>query len=199
MARFLKLVITITTSFFVIWLGGFLWFLTEIPRENTEIPDKEVDAIIVLTGGSNRVSEGVKLLEQNHARKMFVSGVGKGATVEEVLRENNYDQEFIKKIRSRIELGHKADDTTGNASETLEWMEAYGYGSMILVTSNYHIPRSLLELKTRMPDREIIPYPVFPGTVRIEKWWEFPGSRELILSEYNKFLVTSIKNHMAKR
>ena len=86
-------------------------------------------------------------------------------------------------------LGYSAGDTAGNARETAEWMAKEGFASLRLVTANYHMRRSLLEFRRVMPGIALIPHPVFPPNFKGEKWWRWPGTASLILSEYSKYLV----------
>ena len=45
-----------------------------------------------------------------------------------------------------LDIGYLAQDTIGNAEETRAWAQAWGFRRIVVVTSNYHMPRSLLEL-----------------------------------------------------
>ena len=59
--------------------GGFYRFAQLIP-EPTPRSEVATDAIVVLTGGTRRVSEGLSLLERGFGKKLFVSGVTEGST-----------------------------------------------------------------------------------------------------------------------
>lgn len=165
--------------------GGFFWFVTSLPRQ---MPDDQqtTDAIVVLTGGSERLAEGLRLLTEGRAKKLFVSGVYRGVDVEELLR---LSRDAPENLACCIVLGYEADDTRGNARETAAWMAKEGFQSLRLVTSAYHMPRSLLELRRLMPGMEIVPHPVFAEHVRQDDWWNWPGSTNLLLQEYFKYLA----------
>jgi uncharacterized SAM-binding protein YcdF (DUF218 family) len=62
------------------------------------------------------------------------------------------------------------------------------YRSSIVVTSNYHMPRALAELARVMPGVTLIPYAVVDNNVHLERWWTYPGTTRLLVSEYLKFL-----------
>jgi uncharacterized SAM-binding protein YcdF (DUF218 family) len=156
---------------------GLMRFVGDLPTTVSE-PDVRTDAIVVLTGGSGRLVEGLALLEGGVAEKLFVSGVYRGVDVEELLRVARADGGSDSV--ARIALGHEADDTRGNAHETAAWMAEQGYNSLRLVTAAYHMPRSLLEFARAMPDVSVIPHPVFPGTVT------------LLGSEYAKYLLARL-------
>ena len=94
-------------------------------------------------------------------------------------------------------LGYTADNTAGNARETATWMAEEGYGSLRLVTSSYHMPRSLAAFRRVMPSVNIVPHPVFPAHVRHSDWWRWPGTTQLLVSEYNKYLIAQAGDLLA--
>ncbi|OSQ49180.1 YdcF family protein [Thalassospira alkalitolerans] len=176
----------------LLWAGGFVWYVGIIPT-NVEEPDRKTDAIVVLTGGSERLSEGRRLLTRRLAEKLFISGVYRGVEVDELLSAGQADPRLLSCC---VVLGHVAENTRGNAIETAVWVYEEGYKSLRIVTANYHMPRSLLEFRSLMPDVDIIAHPVFPDTVKVDSWWRWPGSASLIASEYNKFLFASLRNYV---
>jgi uncharacterized SAM-binding protein YcdF (DUF218 family) len=167
------------------WLGGLAWFAGELPRE-VDDPTAKTDAIVVLTGGSGRLRQGLDLLAQGQAKKLFVSGVYHGVDVRELLA---IVQDSPQELECCVALGYEADNTRGNAIETAQWIREQGYGSLRLVTASYHMPRSLLEFRKAMPKTKIIAHPVFSENYRQEDWWRWPGSTSLLISEYSKYLV----------
>ncbi|HMB76843.1 MAG TPA: YdcF family protein [Kiloniellaceae bacterium] len=170
---------------FAFWLGGLLWFAGAIPRAVEDATSK-TDTIVVLTGGSDRLSQGLALLSEGRAEKLFVSGVYRGIEVRELL---DLVQDSPSNLECCVAIGYEADNTRGNALETADWIAEQGYGSLRLVTANYHMPRSLLEFRRVLPDIEIIAHPVFPETYHQEDWWRWPGSTRLLISEYDKYLL----------
>ena len=110
-----------------------------------------------------------------------------GVDVAEILDLN---AQVLTTLACCIDLGHDARHTVGNARETANWMASGERTSMILVTANYHMPRSLVLFRRMMPTIEIIPYPVDSRTVRMDIWWRHPRTLILFGSEYSKFLVS---------
>jgi uncharacterized SAM-binding protein YcdF (DUF218 family) len=184
MKRLLQLILVLAA----LWLGGLIYFAGQIPDAVAD-PDSQTDAIVVLTGGSQRIETGLQLLAAGKAKMMFVSGVHNGVEVPELLRTLSADPALADKIV----LGHEAADTRGNALETAGWMRAQGYHSMRLVTSAYHMPRSLLEFSRAMPDISITPNPVFADNVKQGEWWAWPGTASLVADEYVKYLVVALR------
>ncbi|HEX4112990.1 MAG TPA: YdcF family protein [Stellaceae bacterium] len=175
----------------IAWVGGLVWFVSLVP-EGSETANQPTDAIVVLTGGSLRVENGLSLLAEGKAKKLFVSGVYRRTDVKALLRTSNQEPKWLACC---IELGHEADNTHGNAAETAAWMRAEHFHSLRLVTASYHMPRSLLEFSRAMPEMRIVPHPVFPQVAR-RPWWLSPHSAMLIVAEYMKYLfaLTSIQS-----
>jgi hypothetical protein len=85
-------------------------------------------------------------------------------------------------------MGLGADSTTGNAQEAAAWTRDNGYGSVILVTAAYHMPRSKLEMAAAMPGVRLIPQPVFPEDLKTSNWWNDRLTASVVLVEYTKYL-----------
>ena len=87
-----------------------------------------------------------------------------------------------------VDLGYEALDTVGNADETRTWANSNGYTKLIVVTSRYHMPRSLAELALAMPGVQLLPFAVTPRRFPEEAWWLHTATTRVLLSEYLKFL-----------
>ena len=177
-----------TIGLTLIWTAGLIRFANSIPKIIEE-PTRRTDAIIVLTGGSGRLEEGLNLLELNMAKRLFVSGVYRGLEVKTLFKMFKRNPQGLE---SRIGIG-TATNTLGNALETADWFRGRGFKSMRLVTAAYHMPRSLIEFKHAIPNAQIIAHPVFPAHVKVDEWWAWSGTAELIASEYNKFLLSGLR------
>ena len=178
----------------IIWGVGLFRFAAAIPTE-VEDSDTRTDAIVVLTGGSGRLSEGLELLARNLADKLFVSGVYRGVDVNKLIELSQHTPE---EFNCCVEIGHSAGDTAGNAAETASWARRHKITSLRIVTSNYHMPRSLLEFREMMPQAVFIPHPVFSRNVKQDRWWTWPGTSTLIVGEYNKFLLVWLRMRGAR-
>lgn len=167
------------------WGLGLFLFAASLPRQ---APDDGIttDGIVVLTGGSERLSVGFDLLRAGKGRKLFISGVYRGVEVRELLALSSKSGNDLECC---VRLGYDADDTEGNAVETARWMAEEGFTSLRLVTANYHMPRSLVEFRRALPGVTLVPHPVTPQKVRLDSWWNWPGTAELIVGEYNKYLL----------
>jgi uncharacterized SAM-binding protein YcdF (DUF218 family) len=175
---------SICAALFALCVTGFVWFAVPPSPENEAAP---TDAIVVLTGGSLRVDNGIELLRRGKAHKLFVSGVHHQVDLENLLHGWGGDASWASCC---VELGYEADDTLGNARETAQWIRQQGFRSLRLVTAWYHMRRSLLEFDRAMPEIEIVAHPVFPEQVKQEQWWMRRGTALLLINEYGKYLAT---------
>jgi len=178
----------------ILWFSGLIWFGQQIPSDIGD-SESETDAIVVLTGGTLRVERGLALLAEGKARKLFISGVYHSTDVAALLRISRQSPDHVACC---VVLGHEADNTLGNAIETAQWMQQEGFQSLRLVTASYHMPRSLLEFSRAMPGIRIVPHPVFPESVKQERWWASPGTTSLMLGEYHKYLLALARPLIAR-
>ncbi len=181
------------------WAGGFLVFVKDIDQTRGELvadsPDfgNTTDAIVVLTGGSERIKHAIYMLNLGFAKKLFISGVNKEVKLNQLLALHGYNTEQQAAMQGRIDLGYQANDTIDNANEIAAWVKQNNFQSIRLVTSNYHIKRAMLEMQNAMPDVKIIPHGVVPINIRIDRWWAFSATRKLLISEYDKYLAANFR------
>ncbi|SNS31752.1 MULTISPECIES: YdcF family protein [unclassified Azospirillum] len=173
-----------------LWAAGLFAFAASLPR-HPPADDIVTDGIVVLTGGSERLEVGFDLLRAGKARRLFISGVYRGVEVRELLALAQ--REDARELECCVELGYEADDTEGNAVETARWVTDQGLRSIRVVTSNYHMPRSLVEFRRALPGVELVAHPVAPAKVRLDGWWGWPGTAELIIMEYNKYVLAVLR------
>jgi uncharacterized SAM-binding protein YcdF (DUF218 family) len=166
-----------------LWFAGLIWFASPPAAEIETVP---TDAIVVLTGGSQRLQGGIDLLRERRGRKLFVSGVNQQVALDDLLRISGNASDWASCC---VVLGRDADNTFGNARETAQWIRGQGFRSLRLVTAWYHMPRSLLEFDRAMPEIDILAHPVFPDQVKRQHWWAWRGTAALLVSEYNKYLA----------
>lgn len=166
---------------------GFVQFARDVYALRPPAPVPKADAIVALTGGSSqRLRIGVRLLEEQRGERLLISGVYPRATDADIAKAFAFDPELIACC---VDLGRQASDTIGNASETAAWVKTHGYHTILLVTEDYHMPRSLLELQLAMPAVTIIPYPVASRLSEPSLWRNDPRIAGRLGLEYLKLLV----------
>ena len=183
--KFFFLVLVFTSV--LLWLANFIVFDAYI-KKNQNNKDK-TDAIVVLTGGKNRIAESFRLFNNEMADILIISGVSDKVSLKELQRQN---KTVITKNNDKIFIGREATTTYQNAIEVSEIIRRNNVRSVRLVTSYYHIPRSKEEILAHNPDIEIIVHPVYSQNVS-SKWWKNWNSFILVASEFNKFIFVYIK------
>lgn len=187
MIKIFRLLFILTLFLTVGWFIGFLIFTTQIEKfeNNTE----KTDAIVVLTGGKNRIDVAKKLFNEGLADKLFISGVSKEVSLEDIIKPDD----VLVVYKDNIEIGQEAKNTVENAIEVNNWIVKNDITTIRLVTSNYHMPRSIEEIKSINNNVGIIIHPVFSENIS-KKWWKKKSTFKFIAAEYNKFLFVYIKN-----
>lgn len=187
-----------------LWFIGFLVFVDRVidstpPHE----PEAAADGIAVLTGGSDmRLQAGMRLLERRKAERMLISGVDRKVKRKELMSVTDGSNRLYECC---VDLGYEALTTVGNAKETAAWAKAKNYDSLIVVTSDYHMPRAILEIKGELPGVELTPYAVATPELDAKNWSKSPKAVRTLMLEYTKFLailgreaVASVVNGMSK-
>lgn len=173
---------------------GFLLFAAAATRPPPELPPK-ADGIVALTGTQQRIAVAAKLLSTGQAKRLLVTGINRQATRGEIRRLTGLDAALFDCC---VDLGYEAQNTIGNAEETSAWIKQHGFSTLIVVTSSYHMPRSLVELGRVMPNVTLIPYPVVSESFRRGDWWMRPGLVRLLAAEYVKFLPSAARFVLAR-
>jgi uncharacterized SAM-binding protein YcdF (DUF218 family) len=176
----------------VAFVGGFLWFVARVPIEEVAL-DRDADGIVVLTGGASRIADAIELLAAGRGKRLLISGVHPATSSSELAR---LSPDYRRWLACCVDLGHVAVNTSGNAIETKRWVSERGFRSLIVVTSNYHMPRTMAELGRRMPDVALVPFPVVTDKMRTEAWWSSPPTAKLLFSEYLKYIVVQVRTRL---
>lgn len=171
----------------LVFAAGFVFFLFNVPSEEVRIGGK-ADAIVVLTGGSSRVDDGIELLAAGYGRRLLITGVHHQTSEREIAQ---LKPEHARLIACCVDLDRSALNTIGNAAETRRWVDEQGFRSLIIVTSNYHMPRAMVELNRQLPDIELISFPVVAKQLQ-DRWTSSPNLR-LLLAEYVKYVGAVIR------
>ena len=193
LARWLRRLGWLLLACLGVWAGGLVLFVVSSLSIRGDL-STPTDAIVVLTGGRLRLEAGLQLFAAGREKKLFVSGVNQRVDRGELLRTLG---PIGQRAACCIVLGHEADNTFGNARETAGWMRHEGYRSLRLVTSWYHMPRSLLEFRRAIPEVVLVAHPVFPAHASAERWWTRAHAATLVIGEYHKYLAAELRPVLA--
>lgn len=166
-----------------LWLLGFGVYLYQI--YHFPIPSTDVTSIAVLTGGQERIKEGISLLDKHPEASFLISGVYTIKNLKEVAKYSSY--------ANQIDLGFEATTTEQNAQEIKKWNTKKKAKRIHVVTSHYHMNRSLLELEYAMPEVSFVPYSIISHQFRDLRWVSRPRNLHLLFKEYNKFLIVYVE------
>jgi uncharacterized SAM-binding protein YcdF (DUF218 family) len=175
----------IAVAFAFLWLGGLLSFVNKVMALKPA-DDAMADGIVVLTGGADRINAAIALLQRGQAKRLLITGVHPQIGPADLSGVTIGTRTLFECC---VDLGREARNTRGNAIEAAKWANAHNYRRLIIVTSNYHTPRSLLEFHRALPGAVLIAYPVSPREVIFDRWWQHPGTTTLLASEYSKYLL----------
>ena len=174
--------------------AGFVTFASTIAGA-TPPADPHAEGIVVLTGGSARIDGALKLLAEGRAQRLLISGVNPSVSLHALA--GTIDRNLELALACCVDLGRDARDTIGNAAETRDWAKARGFTSLIVVTSDYHMPRSMAELAEAMPGTKLIPYPVTNAELHLGDWWNNAAAFGLLAREYGKYLIAAARVKIA--
>ncbi|MBB2972593.1 YdcF family protein [Mesorhizobium sp. RMAD-H1] len=187
-ARLRKFFQPVTVLLIVLVLGfavGFLAFCEKVINMQEPATVPVADGIIVLTGGQARIETAINLLKEKHGKRLLISGVHPSTKRQALQRVTHADAALFNCC---IDIDRSALDTVGNATESAKWIKAHDYRRVIVVTNNYHIPRSMAELSRAMPDVEFIPYPVVRTDLNQDSWIKQGDALRVLMTEYVKYL-----------
>lgn len=171
----------------LLWCVGLLAFGERVAKSTPATDPPRADGVVALTGASSlRIEAAIRLLELGKAKRLLISGVNREVRPSEL---RDLSRGAGRAYDCCVDLGFAARDTQGNARETAAWARNHGFRSLIVVTSDYHIPRSVLELQAVMPDVALHPYPVATDTLEARGWWRRGGDARRLIFEYSKYLV----------
>lgn len=187
--------VSLTAVVLFAFLFGLLLFAGHAMRPANPVTGS-ADGIIVLTGGEHRIREGASLLHAKAARRLLISGVNPQTSRDDVIKLAGLPADGFNCC---VDLGYAAQDTIGNAEEARAWARGIGARRLVVVTSNYHMPRSLMELAIAMPDVEFIAHPVSAKNTSERAWWLQPALARLLATEYIKFLPVAARYVLARR
>jgi len=168
--------------------AGFWWFVWRLPADEIVL-DRNADGIVVLTGGASRISDAIELLAAGHGKRLLISGLNRATTSGEISRLN---PDFGPIVSCCVDFDRSLN-TLGNAIETRRWAESRGFRSLIVVTSNYHMPRAIAEIAHQLPGVALLPSPVVAEKLRAEPWWARGTTMKLVFSEYLKYVVAQMR------
>ena len=191
----MRILLWLSLASITVALCGLVWFAGLIARVEPRGVIR-ADAIVVLTGGAQRVEEATRLMAKGQAKRLFITGVHPATSRADIARRFADIAIFMDCC---VDLDYEAGNTVENAEQTRLWVEKYRFRSLIVVTSAYHMPRTLLEFEVAMPAIQMTPHPVISDAVRLDAWWADASTLRILLGEYAKYVMTWSRQFVLRR
>jgi uncharacterized SAM-binding protein YcdF (DUF218 family) len=182
-----SLVILLTAALLVAGYD-FSHFVERANRAVTPDPPIDAQAVTALTGASDARIVAAVQLANSMQLPLLISGVHVDTRPEDIARIAEVD---LKEISCCVTLGRAAATTEGNGSEVAEWARKHHVKRIVVVTSEYHMERAMLELRRAMPEGRFIPHAVTTTKVRPLDWYRDPATARLLVSEWAKYRIAT--------
>jgi len=173
-------------------VAGLQHFVLTLPKSPSGAL-QFTDGIVVVTGGQQRVDDGLRLLTEGKAGRMLISGVGEGVNRAVLVQELQLNDREANALFCCAELDFTAGNTRGNASAARRWAMQHDMRSLRLVTASYHMPRALVIFARELPEFDLYQWAVTPDDLRLDDWWRDRAMLRLLAREYAKYLAETIR------
>ena len=177
-----------------LFFGGFLQFTNKVTSYKMTADMQPADAIVALTGGSTRIAKALDLMADKKGQRLLISGVNAETKIDDL---KSINQKHGDVFDCCVDIDRAARDTIGNARETSKWVTKGNYKSLIIVTSAYHMPRSMVEFRDQMKDVKLVPYAVPLDSISREDWWKNTNTLRFMLGEYVKYVGAHIRRYLS--
>jgi uncharacterized SAM-binding protein YcdF (DUF218 family) len=176
----------------VLFVVGYFRFVERIPETETKL-NGTADGIVVLTGAAARIPDAIGLLAADRGQRLLITGVYRNTRSREIARLTPLYNRFFACC---IDLDRDALNTYGNAIQARRWAHMHHFKSLIVVTSNWHLPRAMVEIRHQLPDIKLIAYPVMSERIKNDPWWSNADTARFLLAEYVKYLFALARFHV---
>ena len=179
-----KLFIYFFSFFFILLILGFFYFLDSI-KYNNIVVNKNIDSIAILTGGKGRISLGLKLFIEHSNIKLIISGVDKKVSVNSVLPAKLHKN-------NSIYIDQVSESTFENALVITDWVKKNKLYNVYVITSYYHMPRSMLLLNNLTEEVNYYSYPVKREKSKNSNFLQETLFNLFLMQEYIKYLLSLV-------
>jgi len=148
----------VLTLFLILILSHFIFFLSQVRNFNSNYTSiTNIDSLVVLTGDKFRIAKGMEILSNGIGEKLLLSGVNKNIKLTNIINEFPKYKNFFDCC---VEIENISSNTFENSRETFLWLEKNKYNSVLIVSSDYHMPRAKLEFEKFLNTKNTYYHPV---------------------------------------
>ncbi|MDA9708163.1 YdcF family protein [Alphaproteobacteria bacterium] len=177
-----KLALYIILLIILLLISGFVIFLKKIHDNQVNFNYKS-DGIAVLTGGKGRINLGLELFNKNRNLRLIISGVDKKVSNKSIIPNDI-------KNKSNITIDKESESTYQNAKIINDWASKYKLQNITIITSYYHMPRSMMLMQSLTPTINFYAYPVEKTVSKKTSFTENTLYYFFLTEEYIKYLVS---------
>ena len=179
-----KVAIYIFSLIILFLIYGFVNFFEKIHNNQVNF-NNQTDGIAVLTGGKGRINLGLELFKKNKNLRLIISGVDKKVSDKSIIPNN-------LKNKSSITIDKISESTYENAKIINEWTSKYKLQNVTIISSYYHMPRSMMLIQSLAPTINFYAYPVEKKISNKISFKENILYYVFITDEYIKYLVSHL-------
>lgn len=194
--RLARVVLALSVLGFIAFVAGFAVFASHVAQLQPPAALAPADGIVVLTGGQSRIDAALDLLKAGKGKRLLISGVNPAARVDDLRLATGGERALFNCC---VDIDRIALNTVGNAEESAKWASANTYGSIIVVTNNYHMPRSLLEMRRILPDTKLQPFPVVNSPLTDGSWVADRDALRVLVTEYTKYVAALARDLLSSQ
>ncbi|MEO0635496.1 MAG: YdcF family protein [Pseudomonadota bacterium] len=180
-------------------VGSFAKFTYDASQMTAQSVDQDAvqaaDGIVVLTGGADRIKEAVGLMQRDGDKRLLITGVNPQTDLDAIARTNDLDEAVLTCC---VDIDRTALDTIGNAQAAALWAEEKGYSSIVVVTSNIHMRRSMLEFSRAMPAVRLVAAPVEVHDLSGLDWMQDRTAWRALITEYGKYAAARLRTYLGE-
>lgn len=186
----IRIVVILVAAGLLVAGWDFSRFVARADRAVTPDPPLDAEAVTALTGAADaRIITAIQLAESLDV-PLLISGVNVDTTAADIARITGAD---LARIECCVTLGKAAATTEGNGMEVADWSRRNKVTRVIVVTSEYHMDRALLELHRAMPEGTFIPHAVMTTRVPPGDWYKDAATTRLLLDEWIKYRLAGLR------
>lgn len=186
----IRIVVILAAAGLLVAGWDFSRFVARADHAVTPDPPMNAEAVTALTGAADaRIITAIQLADSLDV-PLLISGVNVDTTAADIARITGAD---LAQIECCVTLGKAAATTEGNGMEVADWSRRNKVTRVIVVTSEYHMDRALLELQRAMPEGTFIPHAVMTTRVPPADWYKDAATARLLLDEWIKYRLAGLR------
>ncbi|MFH1727994.1 MAG: YdcF family protein [Pseudomonadota bacterium] len=193
MKKHIKSLLIISSIIFICLIFFSVSFYSFLKRIDSYdcVESKPEGLIVVLAGGPGRIHKGLSVLSNSKQSILVLSGVGENSSLKDIVNSAGYNNPIHEK---QIIIDRTSKSTYENAIEVNKILSLYHFSNITIITSNIHMPRSLLIFRKLLPDNiKIDSHPICEYDGKLASLFSNKLKWSVIFFEFIKYYLFKIK------